>query len=481
MAKTCCRTERFSAPANTPLGELSRRDLLCRMGRGLGSVALSSLLFNDRCLGDTSADPLAAKPPHHPARARACIFLFMYGGPSQFDTFDPKPALKKYHGTRLKRIHSNRTEERIYVASPFQFKRYGQSGIEVSELFPHLAGGVDDIAILRSMYVDSDVHPNGVFQMNTGVLLPGAPSLGSWIVYGLGTENQNLPAFVVMSNEAVYSGASNWSNGYLPAATQGTLFQSTGEPVADLKPPPGMTRQRQEAAIDLLRDLNEPYVRQNPGNSELLARMKNYELAFRMQMSVPEATSIESEPESIKELYGLNEKVTEPIGRQCLLARRLVERGVRFVQIYSHGWDSHDRLALQHSQHALETDRPIAGLLKDLKQRGLLDQTLVVWGGEFGRSPDNEKGFFSTYPGRDHNRDAMVMWFAGGGIKGGTVVGATDELGFKAVEDRCHLHDVHATILSLMGLDDMRLTYYHAGRFKRLTDLGGRVVRQLVA
>lgn len=482
MAKMCRNVE-------SPLGgELGRRDLLSRFGRGMGSIALTSLLQQDGVLSAATAgvDPLAAKKQHFPAKAKSCISLFMYGGPSQMDTFDPKPALTKFHGTPVTRVYAGggngaNREERLYVGTPFKFRKYGQSGIPVSDMFPHLGECVDDMAILRSMYTDSEIHPMATFQMNTGSLLPGSPSAGAWIVHGLGTENQNLPAFVVLSGGGVWSGAVNWSNGYLPALTQGTLFNPSGTPISDLKPPADVRPEQQKANIELLNSLNQPYLDSDPANGDLAARMKNYELAFRMQTAVPEAANLDSEPAHIKELYGLNDKITEPMGQRCLLARRLVERGVRYVQIYSHGWDSHDRLAEHHRRRGQETDKPVAALLKDLKQRGLLDQTLVCWGGEFGRTPDNHKGFFATYPGRDHNKHAALMWFAGGGIKGGTIVGSTDETGLKAVDNRYHLHDVHATILRLMGLDDMRLTYYHGGRFKRLTDLGGRTIKEMIA
>jgi hypothetical protein len=470
--------------ADPALGDLARRDFLFRLGKGLGSVALSSLLYQDGLTSSEKIDNrLALPPPHFAARARSCIFLFMAGGPSQMDTFDPKPLLKKYHGTvatrgSQPRAHSNL----IYVGSPFQFSKHGQCGLEVSEIFPHLASCADDLAVVRSLHTDSDAHSTGAFLMNTGGPIPGNPSVGSWVTYGLGTENQNLPAFVVLPIKSVLYGAQNWSNGYLPPIHQGTPLNTAGSPIVDLLPAPGVARQQQKANLQLLNEFNRPYLESSPIKGELWARMKNYELAFRMQMTVPEALDVDGEPEKVKDLYGLNQKTTAPMARRCLMARRLVERGVRFVQIYSSGWDSHFDLAVQHKKRGEETDRPIAGLLKDLKQRGLLDQTLVVWGGEFGRTPQALRSYFSSKtPGREHNRTAMLMWFAGGGVRGGTVVGATDELGEKAVENRYHLHDVHATLLHLMGLDDMRLTYYHSGRFKRLTDLGGRIIKEIVA
>jgi hypothetical protein len=464
------------------LGGLGRREFLYRFGRGAGSLALSYMLYRDGLLAAESVDdPLVPKPPHLSPKAKSCIFLFMAGAPSQMDTFDPKPILGKYHGTPITRVYGS-LEKRIYVGSPFKFAKHGQCGMEVSEIFPHLATCADDIAVVRSLHTDSESHPTGFILMNTGVQIPGAgPSMGSWIVYGLGTENQNLPGFVVLPDKGIQGGTANYTNAYLPTAYQGTLLNPEGVPIVDLKPPEGVTLEQQKATIGLINQFNKSYLASDPGNSALLGRMKSYELAFRMQMAVPEALDIDKEAENIKALYGLNDKITEPMARKCLMARRLVERGVRFVQIYCDGWDSHENIAEEHRRRGYESDRPVAALLKDLKQRGLLDQTLVVWGGEFGRTADNSMDFFRSHPGRDHNKDAMVMWFAGGGVKGGTVVGNTDELGIKAAENVYHLHDLHATILRLMGLDDMRLTYYHAGRFKRLTDLGGQLIKEIVA
>ena len=476
----CSDLEPMPAASDPGLG---RREFVYRLGKGLGSVALSSLLYQDGLMAasQTGGNPLAPKPPHLPGKAKSCIFLFMFGAPSQMDTFDPKPALARYHGTPVTRIYGS-LEKRLYVGSPFKFARHGKCGTEVSEIFPHLATCVDDMAVVRSLHTDSSSHPVGSFLMNTGLPIPGSPSLGSWAVYGLGTENQNLPAFVVLPDKrrGIEGGAVNYSNGYLPAVCQGTLLSSEGIPIVDLAPPQGVTPQRQEASIGLLNRLNQKLLRSHPSNRDLLGRMRNYELAFRMQFAVPEALDIDKEPEDIKDLYGLNHAMSEHMARKCLMARRLVERGVRFVQIYCEGWDSHENIAEEHRKRGLETDQPVAGLLKDLKQRGLLDETLVVWGGEFGRTADNSMDFFRSHPGRDHNKDAMIMWFAGAGIKGGTVVGATDELGIKAAENVYHLHDLHATILHCLGLDDMQLTYYHAGRFKRLTDLGGRVMKEIL-
>ncbi|MEE3370391.1 MAG: DUF1501 domain-containing protein [Planctomycetota bacterium] len=466
---------------------LERREFLYGLGQGIGSVALSSMLLQDQYLSAAEpADPLQVKAPHRTPRAKSVIFLFMYGGPSQMDTFDPKPVLQRYHGKPVTRIYGgggngDNREERLYVGTPFRFKQHGQCGQPVSELFPNLATCVDNMAFLRSMHVDSAIHPMASFQMNLGTLLPGSPSMGSWVLYGLGTENRDLPGFVVLADRGLWSGAVNYSNGFLPAQTQGTLLNPSGGGIADLQPPEGVTRGSQQASIDLLNDLNRPYLSSDPQNTDLVARMRNYELAFRMQSAVPEAMDLGRETAAVRDLYGLDHKVTQPMGERCLMARRLVERGVRFVQVYSHGWDSHDRIAQHHRRRAQETDRPIAGLIKDLKQRGLLDDTLIVWCGEFGRTPDNHKGFFATYPGRDHNKEGMIAWFAGGGIRPGTTVGSTDEFGLRAAENGCHLHDMHATILHMLGLNDMDLTYYHGGRFKRLTDLGGQVIQELIA
>jgi hypothetical protein len=464
-------------------GELGRRDFFFRFGKGLGSVALSSLLLQDGLLGTESGqtNPLALKTPHFPAKAKSCIFLFMSGAPGQMDTFDPKPKLAELHGKPIVRKYGS-LEKRIYVGSPFKFARHGKSGMQISEIFPHLAKCADDIAVLRAMHTSSEAHTTATFFMNTGAAIPGSPSVGAWTVYGLGTENQNLPAFVVLPDTrgGIFGGSINWSSGYLPIHYQGTLLNSVGDPIVDLQPPAGVTAERQRRNLTLLNELNASQLSSQPRNPHLLTRMKNYELAFRMQTAVPDCLDLSKESESVREMYGLNEKQTEPMARKCLMARRLVERGVRFVQIYCNGWDSHENIAGEHRNRGLETDQPIAALVTDLKQRGLLDQTLVVWGGEFGRTADNSMDFFRTGPGRDHNKDAMVMWMAGAGVKGGTVVGETDELGIKCVENVYHTHDMHATMLRLMGLDDMRLTYYHSGRFKRLTDLGGKLIKEVL-
>lgn len=478
-------TDRTGRAPDSAIQELSRRDALFRIGGGVAGIALSWLLHQEGWLGAaegaTRESPLAVKPSHFPGKAKSCIFLNMAGAPSQMDTFDPKPALNKLHGKPITRKYGS-LEKRIYVSSPFRFSKHGESGVEVSEIFPQLAECVDDMSIIRSMQTSVESHTTATFFLNTGEAIPGSPSLGSWLIYGLGTENEDLPAFVVFPDErgGVFGGAMNWSNAYLPAACQGTLLNPVGPPIVDLQPAHGISRRQQRDNLTLLNQLNSEFLDSNPRNQELLGRMRNYELAFRMQMAVPDALDIERETAATQELYGLHRKVSEPMARKCLMARRLVERGVRFIQIYCNGWDSHEFLAERHKRRGDEIDGPVSGLIQDLKQRGLLDQTLLVWGGEFGRTADNSMGSFRSNPGRDHNKDAMVFWLAGGGVQGGTVVGATDELGIKAVDNVYHTHDLHATIMHLMGLDDMKLTYYHGGRFKRITDLGGRTITESI-
>ena len=466
-------------------GEMGRRDFLFRFGSGLGAIALTDTLRREGqfiTADELTANPLAPRAPHFTPRAKACIFLFMAGAPSQMDTFDPKPDLERYHGKPVTRIYGS-YEKRLYVGSPFKFARYGQAGIDVSEIFPHLANCVDDMAIVRSLHTSVEAHTTATFFMNTGEAIPGSPSMGSWVVYGLGSENENLPSFVVLPDErgGVFGGAMNWSNAYLPAATQGTLLNPVGPPIVDLAPGYQISRRQQRDNIRLLNRLNERYLASNHRNQDLLGRMRNYELAFRMQDTVPEALDVSRETLATQQLYGMDNLVTEPMGRKCLMARRMVERGVRFLQIYCKGWDSHENIAREHRNRGAEIDRPVAGLIQDLRQRGMLDETLIVWCGEFGRTADNSMDFFRSNPGRDHNKEAMICWLAGGGVKGGTVIGTTDELGKKAVEDVYHTHDLQATILHLMGLNDMDLTYYHGGRFKRLTDLGGRTIDGIIA
>jgi Protein of unknown function (DUF1501) len=481
----------FSAVPGKNPGFLGRRQFIYHLGSGLGALALSSLLSQERAgaaeTGSSSAvNPLLPKRPHFPARAKSVIFLMMEGGASHIDTFDPKPKLAQLEGKlfeRHEKVKSNQSKgERYFTPSPFAFRRYGQCGMEVSELFQNLGGCVDDLAFVRSVYGDSDNHPAAMFQFLTGQAFQGSPSVGSWIVYGLGTENQNLPAFVVLRDGRPYGGTATWSNAYLPACYQGTQLRSGANPVLDLQPPPGVSPNQERENLDLLQIFNREFSRRHPAHPDLAARIANYELAFRMQVEVPETLDIDAEPEAIRKLYGLDQDATKGFGTSCLRARRLVERGVRFVQVWAGGWDSHEDILHGHRNAASRVDRPLAGLIQDLKQRGLLDETLVVWGGEFGRTPDtNASNYKNKKPGRDHNPAAMTMWFAGGGTRGGALVGATDELGHKAADHAYHLRDVHATLLQLCGLDQSKLTFYHAGRFKQLTDTGGTVIRGILA
>ena len=469
---------------------LSRRHFLQRTGAGFGALALQSLLSRDGLLAsENQKSPLAPRAPHFAPRARSVIFLFMYGGPSHVDLFDPKPALAKWHGQPIpvwkkEDAFMGGKTKNVAMASPYAFAKHGQSGIEIAETFPNLARHADKLCVIRSMHTESNNHAPAIFQMNTGSILAGRPSMGSWVTYGLGSESESLPAFVVLLDQqgAPVNGALNWSNGFMPAAFQGVPFRSSGEPIAYLTPPKNVTAQRQRARLDLLKQWNTGYAAAHPAESDLAARINAYELAFRMQMSATECTDLAGESESMRKLYGLDEKVTAHFGKNCLLARRLVERGVRFVQVYSGGnegpkaWDAHDDLKKNHDLHCAETDRPIAALLDDLQSRGLLDTTLVVWGGEFGRSPVAENG-----KGRDHHPKGFTMWMAGGGIKGGVVHGATDEFGYNAIEDKVSVPDLHATMLHQLGLDHEELTYRYTGRDFRLTDVSGEVLRNLIA
>ncbi len=461
---------------------ISRRNFIYRAGSGLGSVALSSLLYEDRL----RAGVLAAKPPHRAAKAKACIFLTMEGGPSHIDTFDPKPKLEKIHMTEFVRkdkfASAMESGKRYFVQSPFAFKRAGKMGIEICEHFEQLAGCVDDICFYRGATGESSNHPTALYLLNSGNKFGGDPAMGAWVTYGLGTTNENLPAYVVLPDIAYpQGGPGNWSNGFLPPFYQGTPLRPSGSPILDMDPPPGVTKETQRADLDLIADLNGIERKAHPDQTDLAARIESYELAFRMQAEMPGTIDLAKETEETKQLYGIGEKETDAVGRRCLLARRLVERGVRFVQVYASGWDSHDYIREAHKSRMRATDRPIAGLLKDLKRRGLLDSTLVIWGGEFGRSPDNGIRRGDTTWGRDHNPGAMTMWFAGAGVKAGQIVGATDEIGQKAVEAIHPMRDVHVTILDLMGLDDAKLTYFHAGRFRQLSQFGAQVIQEIKA
>jgi hypothetical protein len=471
---------------------ISRRDLLFHSGGGIGGVALASLLAQDNLHGADACEEsggVGGKKPHHKPRAKSIISLFMTGGVSHVDTFDPKPMLKKHHGKPLSgfgEIVVRQGYPGPLMASPYSFKKYGQSGIEVSELFPHVGSIIDEVALVCSGWNKSNDHVLAHYEWNTGSLLMGNPSVGSWVTYGLGSENRNLPGYVVIHDPrgGPNAGVANWNSGYLPAAFQGTVFRPSGDPILDLRPPAGMPDEQQRARLDHLARLNREHAERYPGSTELAARIASYELAYKMQACAPEAVDIDKETAATKKLYGLDNAITEPFGRQCLMARRLVERGVRFVQLFNGAkartdiddWDAHSNLVDNHSAHAREIDLPIAGLIRDLKNRGLLDDTLVIWHSEFGRMPISQKGL-----GRDHNPGAMSFWMAGAGIKGGQVIGTTDDFGYRAVEQPISYHDVHATLLHLLGLNHKRLTYYFNGRQMRLTDVHGELIPQLTA
>ena len=460
----------------------SRREFLANLGGGFGAVALSGLLADDA----TATSPLVPKQPHHASKAKSVIFLFMEGGPSHLDLLDPKPLLNDLAGQSLPSsfkipITPMGEGRSPLLAAPRRWKQHGQSGIWASEWMPNIATCVDDLAVIRSCWTNGINHSGGVSQMSTGSVVGGRPSLGSWVVYGLGTENENLPSFVVMtdSDARPFNGPRNWGTAFMPAVYQGVLFNQGKNPISHLNPSESVSAARQREKLSLLKELNKRHAEPRSQQSELEARIRGYELAFRMQAEAPNAIDLTQETQATRDLYGLDQKETAVFGRNCLLSRRLVERGVRFVQLF-HGtgskWDSHTQIEKKHPPLCKSMDLCVAGLLKDLKQRGLLESTLVVWGGEFGRTPMSEKG-----DGRDHNTTGFTMWMAGGGVRGGQVIGATDSLGLHAVEDRVHVHDLHASILNLMGLHHMKLTYLHHGRIERPTENDGRFVRQLVS
>ena len=471
----------------------NRRDFLFRAGNGFGSLALSCLLARDGFAGPAAmeqsspaANPLAPRTPHFEGKAKSVIFMFMVGGPSPVDLFDPKPELQKRHGQPLpesfgKPVSQFTKGDTPLLASTRQFAKYGQSGMDVSDLMPHLATCVDDIAFIRSCWCTSTVHAPAMYELHSGRTLMGYPSLGSWVTYGLGSVSDNLPAYCVLIQPegTPEGGAPCWGAGFLPTVYQGTLLRKGSSPILNLQPPVGVTPTRQRRTIDLLQQMNRTDV--DPDDSELAARISTYELAFRMQQHAPEAVDLRQETAATRAAYGLDEPRTSDFGTRCLLARRLVERGVRFVQLYSGGgpivtqWDAHDDLNSNHEKMCGHVDRPISALLKDLKQRGLLDSTLVVWASEFGRTPMSQGG-----KGRDHNPYGFTMWMAGGGVKGGQAIGATDEFGLRAVTNRISVNDFHATILHLLGLDHERLTFLHNSRYERLTDVAGKVVRKIL-
>lgn len=464
----------MSAPKLPPR---SRREFLSRAGSGLGAIALASMLEAET----TSPNPLRAKKPHHPPTAKAVIWCFMEGGPSHIDLFDPKPELQRLAGQPMpasfgRVITAMGTASNTLMPSQRTFKQHGQSGIWVSDWYPEIARHVDDICVFRGCCADGLNHVGSVCQMNSGSILAGRPSLGSWVTYGLGSANENLPTFVILTDDKeVVGGPKNWSAGFLPASYQGTLFRNEGAPILDLAPPDTIDDEQQRSKLNLLSSLNRHFSADKAEDSELEARINSYELAYRMQKAGPEAVDLSKETEATKKLYGMDNEATVRFGANCLLARRLVERGVRFVELYSgsgSGWDAHGDLEANHSKMCLSSDKPVAGLLADLKTRGLLDDVLVVWGGEFGRTPFNEKG-----KGRDHNPWGFTMWMAGGGMKGGHVIGATDEIGLRVTEGRTHVHDLHATMLHALGLNHLNTTYLHNGRSERPTIVAGEVVK----
>ncbi|WP_437230583.1 DUF1501 domain-containing protein [Planctomicrobium sp. SH661] len=468
----------------------SRREFLWDMGAGFTGVALSGMLQSDGFFKSAKANEsvtgdarlLAPRPQHFPTKAKSVIFLFMYGGPSQMDTFDYKPELQKRDGEEVQtEIRRRSVQSTKLLASRRKFAQHGESGLWCSDAFPHMSQHMDEMAVIKSLYSDSFAHGSAMLQMNSGRILQGYPSMGAWLAYGLGSENQNLPGYVVMLDPrgGPISGAVNWSSGFMPAAYQGTVFRSSGQPILNLSATNGITSRMQREQIDTLNELNARHLAQHPGYSELQARIASYELAFQLQRTAPESLDLTQETEATQRMYGIYDpKPDHPLavgpehfGRQCLIARRLVERGVRFVQIYSGGgnqqtsWDAHFGMEENLKIHAPEADRPIAGLLTDLKQRGLLDETLVIWGGEFGRQPVSQ----GNEHGRDHNPKGFTYWMAGGGVKKGISYGNTDDLGMEAVENRHHIRDLHATILHLMGLDHNKLHYFYGGLEQKLT------------
>jgi hypothetical protein len=457
----------------------SRREFFQGAGSGLAGLALSSLLKAE------APDPLAPKLAHYTPKAKSVIWCFMEGGPSHLDLFDPKPKLDELSGQPMpesfgKPITAMGTASNTLMGTKRKWKQHGQSGLWVSDWYPHIAQHVNDMAVIRSCWANGLNHVGSVCQMNTGDILAGRPSLGAWAQYGLGTANRNLPAFVIMlDDKEPVGGPKNWSSGFLPATYQGTQFRQGDTPILHLKPPAGIDDNRQRSKLDYLKQLNDRFDADKQDDSDLEARVRSYELAFQMQSSGPEAVDLTKETEATKKLYGLDEPETQAFGLNCLQARRLVERGVRFVELYcgsGSGWDAHTNIEGNHSKWCRASDKPVAGLIADLKSRGMLDDTLVVWGGEFGRTPFNEKG-----NGRDHNPWGFTMFMAGGGVKGGQAIGTTDEIGLRAVERPCHVHDIHASILHLMGLDHTRLTYMHNGRAERPTIVGGALIKELFA
>ena len=483
----------MSIEANSSARLMTRRDLLGSAGCGFGSLALAGLMADQQLLAAPVSSaggpdsPLSPRQPHFSPRAKRVIFLFMYGGPSHVDLFDYKPALAKYAGKNVSDVVNNKGARSSggLFPSPYKFSRHGQSGHWVSDRYPHLSRMIDRTAMLRGVYGHSISHAPALFELNTGMIRTGFPSVGSWVTYGLGSDNRDLPGFVVLYDYrgGPIGGAPNWGSGFLPGAFQGTPVRSKGTPILNLNRPTSLGSPQQREMLDYAGKLNRQHMAGYPADNALEARIQSFELAYRMQSAAPEALDISQEKESTKKLYGIEGgNPGEYFGSQCLMARRLVERGVRFVQLYSGGghgdnnWDAHGNIVGNHDKHCAATDQPIAGLLQDLEQRGLLDETLVIWGGEFGRTPQKQGG-----NGRDHHPFGFTMWMAGGGIKGGANHGETDEIGYHASVDRTSVHDIHATILHLMGINHKQLTYHFSGRDFRLTDVAGKVLDKIIA
>lgn len=453
-------------PTSNQIPSQSRRSFLANAGGGMGMLACASL-----AQANSGAN---VHQPHFAPRAKRVIWLFMHGGPSHVDLFDPKPALTKYSGQPLPESFGNVMTRRNVKKNPLlapirNFRPRGQSGLEISDFLPHMSEHADDLCVIRSMHGDSVNHPQSVYQMNTGSILMGNPSVGSWVAYGLGSENQNMPAFVVLPDPGggLKGGPPAWGNGYLPASYQGVTMRPGKSPILDLQPQPGVTDKQQRLDLSLIQKLNQRHLEQREFDDRLTARVKAYELAFRMQSEAPELVDIQKETQQTKQMYGIDQKETREFGERCLLARRMLESGVRFVQLYSgdtNGWDAHANVEKNHTEYCGRTDKPVAGLLQDLKQRGLMEDTLVIWGGEFGRMPMSEQG-----KGRDHNPWGYSVWLAGAGIRGGRAFGATDEIGLRAVTNKVSVNNFHATLLHLLGMDHYDLTYFHNGLDKRLT------------
>ncbi|MCH2201321.1 MAG: DUF1501 domain-containing protein [Fuerstiella sp.] len=475
---------------------ITRQHFLNATFNGIGALALSDLLSNSRGSESEAVNPLSVREQHLPRKAKHCIFLFMQGGVSQMDSFEYKPALNEHHGKPLPRIPSisgelqgRLTFPHVTIGSPFKFGQYGESGHWFSELYPHLAEHADKLAMIRGIKTDNQNHGPSTLHVTTGNQFPGSPSVGSWVTYGLGSENRDMPGYVVIQDPrgAPVNGAAVWANGYLPASYQGTLLRSEGTPILNLARAEGISMHQQRREFDVLSELNNRHLSRRVDDTELAARINAYELAFRMQAEAPQLVDISGETSATHELYGLDDPVTARFGRQCLLARRLVESGVRYtllvhgVQIGKHSWDDHGDVQGRMIRHSREVDQPVGALLTDLYERGLLEDTLVVWASEMGRTPF-KNGSMGKKPGREHNSWNLVMWMAGGNVKGGSSAGETDEFGLRSVADESiPIRDVHATILNLMGLEDDELRYHHAGRLRQLTDIGGYVLDDIIA